>query len=79
MTKAMRFHETGGPEVLSWEDVQVGAPEAGQIRLRQTAVGLNYIDIYFRSGAYPAPQLPAVVGLEGAGVVEEVGAGVTGL
>jgi len=79
MTKAMRFHETGGPEVLSWDDVQVGAPEAGQVRLRQTAVGLNYIDIYFRSGAYPAPQLPAVIGLEGAGVVEAIGSGVTGL
>lgn len=79
MTKAIRIHETGGPDVLSWDDVQVAAPGAGQVRIRQTAIGLNYIDIYFRSGAYPAPQLPTVIGLEGAGVVEEVGPDVAGL
>ncbi len=78
MPKAIRIHETGGPEVLSWEDVEVGAPGAGQVRLRHTAVGLNYIDTYHRSGLYPL-ELPAVIGLEAAGVVEELGEDVSGL
>ncbi len=78
MSGAIRFHRTGGPEVLRWEEVDVGAPGAGQVRLRQTAVGLNFIDTYHRSGLYPLP-LPAIPGSEGAGVVEELGAGVTGL
>ncbi|WP_119460542.1 quinone oxidoreductase family protein [Rhodospirillaceae bacterium SYSU D60014] len=73
MPHAIRFHETGGPDVLRWEPVEVGAPAADQIRLRQTAVGLNYIDTYHRTGLYPVPKLPSGIGLEGAGVVEAVG------
>lgn len=75
---AVRVHETGGPEVLRWEEVDVPEPGAGEVLLRQTAVGLNYIDTYHRSGLYPMP-LPGGVGLEGAAVVERVGAGVTDL
>ncbi len=78
MPKAIRFHKTGGPEVLAWEDVEVGDPGAGQIRIRQHAIGLNYLDTYHRSGLYPLP-LPSGVGSEGAGVVEAVGAGVADL
>ena len=76
MTKAVRFHKTGGPEVLQLEDVQVGEPGQGQARVRHTAIGVNFIDTYQRSGLYPM-QLPATAGNEGAGVVEAVGAGVT--
>ncbi len=76
MTKAIRIHQTGGPEVLKWEDVEVPAPKQGEARIRHTAVGLNYIDTYHRSGLYPLP-LPTVIGGEGAGVVEAVGPGVT--
>src|SRR5262249_42504056 len=72
---AIRFHETGGPQVLRWEAVELGDPGPGQVRLRQTAVGLNYIDTYHRTGLYPVP-LPSGIGLEGAGVVEAVGEGV---
>ena len=79
MTKAIRIHETGGPEVLRWEEVSVGDPGPAEVRLRQTAVGLNYIDVYHRSGLYPLPALPAVIGMEAAGVVEAVGADVTDL
>ncbi|MGO8801377.1 MAG: quinone oxidoreductase family protein [Roseiarcus sp.] len=75
MTHAIRFHKTGGPEVLQWDEVQVGRPGPGEARVRNTAVGLNYVDTYYRSGLYPA-SLPSGVGSEGAGVVEEVGAGV---
>jgi NADPH2:quinone reductase len=75
MTKAIRFHQTGGPEVLKWEDVEVADPGPGQIRIRHTAIGLNYLDTYHRSGVYPLP-LPSGVGSEGAGVVTAVGAGV---
>lgn len=78
MTKAIRFHKTGGPEVLVWEDIEVGAPGQGQIRIKQHAAGLNYLDTYHRSGLYPM-QLPAVCGSEGAGIVEAVGPGVTDL
>ncbi|MBA2690578.1 MAG: quinone oxidoreductase [Burkholderiales bacterium] len=78
MSHAIRIHGTGGPEVLQWEAVEVARPSPGQVLLRQTAVGLNYIDVYHRTGLYPV-QVPAVLGLEGAGVVEEVGAGVTDL
>ena len=78
MTHAIRFHKTGGPEVLVWEEVQVGKPGPGEARIRHTAVGLNFIDIYNRSGLYPV-QLPSGIGLEGAGVVEALGAGVTSL
>lgn len=79
MTKAFRFYETGSSDVLRFEDVEIGAPGAGEVRLRQEAVGLNYIDIYFRSGVYPAPSLPSGLGLEGSGVIEAVGDGVTDL
>ncbi len=78
MTHAIRFHKTGGPEVLTWEEVQVGKPGPGEARIRHTAVGLNFVDIYNRSGIYPAP-LPSGLGGEAAGVVEEVGSGVTDL
>src|ERR1700753_2794302 len=78
MTHAIRFHKTGGPEVLVWEEVQVGKPGPGEARIRHTAVGLNFVDIYNRSGLYPG-QLPSGLGGEGAGVVEEVGSGVTDL
>ena len=75
MTKAIRFHETGGPEVLRWEDVDPGAPGPDQVLVRQTAVGLNFIDTYHRSGLYPL-ELPSGIGMEGAGVVEAVGTAV---
>ena len=78
MTKAVRFHKTGGPEVLQMDEVDVPAPGAGQARVRHTAIGVNFIDTYQRSGIYPAP-LPSGAGNEGAGVVEAVGAGVTQL
>jgi len=77
MVHAVRIHEHGGPGVLRWEEVAVGAPGPGQVRLRQTAIGLNYIDTYHRSGLYKVAELPAVIGVEGAGVVEAVGEGVT--
>ena len=76
MPKAIRFHKPGGPEVLVWEDVEVRDPGAGEVRVRHHAVGVNYIDIYHRSGLYKVP-LPSAIGMEGAGVVEAVGAGVT--
>ena len=79
MTHAIRIHEPGGPEALSWDDVEVGEPGPGQVRLKQTAVGLNYIDVYMRTGLYPMPSYPAVLGMEAAGVVEAVGDGVTHL
>ena len=77
MSKAIRIHEYGGPEVLRWEDVEVGAPGPGQLRVRHAAVGLNYIDVYHRTGLYPLPSLPWTLGMEGAGQVEAVGEGVT--
>lgn len=73
---AIRIHEHGGPEVLRWEEVEVGEPGAGEALLRHTAVGLNFIDTYHRSGLYPVAALPAVVGVEAAGRVEAVGEGV---
>ncbi len=76
MTHAIRFHKTGGPEVLQWEEVSVPPPGPGEVLIRHKAVGLNYIDTYHRSGLYPMP-LPSGLGLEGAGVVEAVGPGVT--
>lgn len=76
MATAIRMHRTGGPEVLEIEQVEVGDPGPGQVRLRQAAVGLNYADTYFRNGTYPMP-LPAGMGVEAAGVVEAVGEGVT--
>jgi NADPH2:quinone reductase len=79
MTKAIRIHQTGGPEVLCWEDIEVGNPGEGQVRLRQTACGLNYIDVYGRTGLYPVGELPAIIGMEAVGVVESVGNGVNTL
>ncbi len=77
MTKAIRFEKTGGPEVLQWVDVEVGEPGKGEIRVRHHAVGLNFIDVYFRTGLYPMP-LPGGLGMEGAGEVTAVGEGVSG-
>jgi len=77
MPKAIRVHEYGGPEVMRYEDVTVPEPGPGQIRVRQSAIGVNFIDIYFRSGAYKVPQLPFTPGNEGAGTVVSVGEGVT--
>lgn len=76
MAHAIRIHGTGGPEVFQWEEVAVGEPGQGEVRLRQTAIGLNYIDVYHRSGLYPLSQFPAVIGMEGAGRVEALGPGV---
>ncbi len=76
MAKAVRFYETGGPEVLRVEDVTVGNPGPGEVRLRHEAVGCNFADTYFRSGLYPV-QPPCGIGVEGAGVVEALGEGVT--
>jgi NADPH2:quinone reductase len=76
--KAIRITETGGPGVMKLVDVDVGKPAPGQVRVRQTAIGLNYIDTYHRSGLYPVP-LPSGIGLEAAGVVEELGEGVSNL
>ena len=78
MAKAVRYHKQGGPEVLQLDDVEVGDPGQGQVRIRHTAIGVNFVDTYQRSGLYPM-QLPQVGGNEGAGVVEAVGAGVTDL
>ncbi len=79
MSKAIRIHEYGGPEVLQWEDVPTPEPGAGEALIRQHAVGLNYIDIYYRTGLYKVPGFPAVLGMEGAGIVEAVGPDVTSL
>jgi len=76
MTYAIRIHEPGGPEVLRWEAAEVGAPGPGQLRIRQRAVGVNFIDVYHRTGLYQQP-LPFTPGVEGAGTVEVVGDGVT--
>jgi NADPH2:quinone reductase len=76
MAKAIRINRTGGPEVMEYVDVEVGEPGPGEARVRQHAVGINFIDVYFRTGLYPHP-LPAGLGKEGAGVVEAVGEGVT--
>ncbi|WP_448167479.1 quinone oxidoreductase family protein [Burkholderia ambifaria] len=76
MPKAIRYDQPGGPDVMKWVDVEVGAPKAGEVRIRQQAVGLNYIDVYFRTGLYPQP-LPGGLGMEAAGEVTAVGDGVT--
>src|SRR5437868_15365951 len=72
MTHAIRIHSYGGPEVLQWDDVEVGEPGPNEVRVRHTAVGLNFIDVYQRTGLYPG-DLPAILGREAAGVVEAVG------
>ncbi len=79
MTKAIRVHEYGDPEVLKWEEVEVGDPGPGQVRIKQTAIGLNFIDVYGRTGLYPQDELPFIPGMEGAGVVTGVGEGVRDL
>jgi NADPH2:quinone reductase len=76
MAKAIRIHETGGPEVMRWEDVKVGEPRAGEARVRHTAIGVNFIDTYHRTGLYKLP-LPSGLGVEAAGVVEALGPGVS--
>ena len=78
MTHAVRIHQTGGPDVLRWEVVDLAPPAAGEARVRHAAVGVNFIDTYFRTGLYPT-KLPATLGSEAAGIIEEVGEGVTGL
>ncbi len=75
MAHAIRIHAPGGSEVLKWEAIEVGAPAAGEATVRQNAVGLNYIDVYHRSGLYKLAEFPAIIGMEGAGTVEAVGAG----
>ncbi|KAJ6801551.1 uncharacterized protein M6B38_139595 [Iris pallida] len=77
MVKAIRVHELGGPEVLKWEDVEIGEPKDGEIRVKNKAIGVNFIDVYFRRGVYPA-QMPFTPGMEAVGVVTAVGPGLTG-
>ncbi len=79
MTHAIRIHQHGDADVLRWEPIEVGEPGAGEVRLRQTACGLNFIDVYQREGLYPVGDLPAVLGMEASGVVEAVGGGVVDL
>ena len=79
MSKAIRIHATGGVECLRWEDLPVGDPAPGQVRIAHSAVGLNYIDVYQRTGLYPVGELPQTLGMEAAGVVEAVGEGVQAL
>jgi NADPH2:quinone reductase len=79
MTKAIRIHTPGGPEVMKWEDVPTPEPGPGEVLIKQTAVGLNYIDVYFRTGLYKAPTMPLIIGQEGAGTVTALGAGVRSL
>lgn len=76
MTKAVMIENTGGPEVLRWVDYDPGQPKAGEVLVRHEAIGLNFIDVYHRTGLYPLPALPAIPGMEGAGVVEGIGEGV---
>ncbi|HEY8288231.1 MAG TPA: quinone oxidoreductase [Acetobacteraceae bacterium] len=77
MSKAIRIHANGGPEVMKWEDVPTPEPGPGEALIQQAAVGLNYIDVYFRSGLYKAPNMPLTIGQEGAGTVKAVGPNVT--
>jgi NADPH2:quinone reductase len=77
MTKAVRVHQVGGPEAMIYEDVDVPQPGHGEVRMRQHAIGLNFIDVYFRNGLYKAPSLPFIVGNEASGEVVSVGPGVT--
>ena len=76
MTQAIRVHAYGGPEVLKWEKVEVGEPGPGEVRIKQMAIGLNYVDVYSRTGFYPQASLPFIPGIEGAGVVTALGEGV---
>jgi len=77
MNHAIRIHEPGGPEKMIWEDVPLPAPKSGEALVRHKAVGLNYIDVYFRTGLYKAPSMPAIIGMEASGIVEAIGEGVT--
>jgi NADPH:quinone reductase len=77
MSKAVRIYKTGGPEVLTFEDVEIARPAQGEVLVRQTAVGINFIDIYHRTGLYPFAAYPAGLGLEAAGIIEEIGEGVS--
>ncbi len=77
MAHAIRVHEYGSPDVLKWEEVEIGAPTAGQIKLKHHAIGINYIDTYQRSGLYKQPAMPFTLGMEGAGEITAVGPGVT--
>ena len=79
MAKRIQFARTGGPEVLETVEFEPVAPKAGEVRVKNHAIGLNFIDIYFRTGLYPAPSMPSGLGTEGAGVVDAVGEGVTHL
>ena len=76
MSHAVRVHEIGDASVMQWEKISVADPDAGEVCVRHTAIGLNFIDIYFRAGIYPSPQLPVIPGFEAAGVVEAVGGAV---
>ncbi|KAJ9692817.1 hypothetical protein PVL29_011755 [Vitis rotundifolia] len=78
MVKAIRVYELGGPEVLKWEDVQIGEPNEGEIRVKNQAIGLNFIDVYFRKGVYKVATMPFTPGVEAVGVVTAVGPGITG-
>jgi len=75
--KAIRIHETGGAETLRWDEIEIAPPGSGEVLVRHTAVGVNYIDVYHRTGLYPVPGPPVVLGVEAAGVVEAIGPGVT--
>ena len=79
MTHAIRIHQTGGIDQLRWEQTDVGEPGPGEVRIRQTAIGLNFIDVYMRTGLYPVAQMPAALGMEAAGVVDAAGDQVTRL
>ncbi|PRQ58826.1 putative NADPH:quinone reductase [Rosa chinensis] len=78
MVKGIRVHEHGGPEVLKWEDVEVGEPKEGEVRVKNKAIGLNFIDVYYRKGVYKTPSIPYIPGVEACGVVTAVGPGLTG-
>ena len=75
MVKAIRIHKPGGPEAMVYEDIEIGQPGEGQLLIRHTAIGVNYIDVYHRNGAYPIANLPSPIGMEAAGVVEVLGPG----
>lgn len=77
MIKAVRIHETGGPEVLSVDQVEIGAPGPGEVLVRHAAIGLNFVDMHHRAGRYPLDDLPATLGMEAAGTVEAIGPDVT--
>nr|BAH82658.1 hypothetical protein [Lotus japonicus] len=79
MVKAIRVHELGGPQVLKWEDVEIGEPKEGEVRVKNKAIGVNFIDVYFRKGVYKASSTPFTPGMEAVGVVTAVGGGPTGV